>query len=857
MDVVKTFKFRAFLSYSHADRGWAEKLHTELEAYPIPRSLVGRTTRRGRVPAKLRPIFRDRSDMEAGHSLTQQTIDALENSKCLIVICSPFAAHSAYVNEEIRLFKALGRSDAIYPIIIDGEPGDPDLDCFPSMLRTAFDANGQETGERVEPIAADARDVGDGRELAIQKIIGGMLGVELDDLRQRELVDERRRNRIWMATAGLMLFLAIGSGVGTWLAYTRSQTFQRVLGNTVQGIGVLVQETVQASRERGVPIEETLVVLEQAREMLKNLKEEKPDDARLLSQIAKTHLSFADAYALMGKKASMLDETEKAEVILKELMDADKENPEWKVGYSNALVMLGRHQVIIDKPAPALEHFNKALSLKLAAIDAKPGQLRKASRENLEGLAIVYEVLTKLNSSRGERGKTSEHLAKWKEVTTALVDRAEVDNEGHARAFRRAAEAYYLTADLHRRRNERRDGREAARIGLTFAERLDERSTSPVQAMHIKANFQSVLGDIERDDRNKTEALEHFKVALGLREQLKERDPANVSFRRSFAFAYVKLAEVESSFIEKLPDSLKTFESAAKEYDQLQLEFPGDMKVREGQIHALQGVASVKKRLAFLLREEQDRPKRAALLEDARVALRKRLNTAKFMLERDPSFARQYMVTTAAVELGEFLLAIEDYSEAERRLRDGVKERKKLRDRKATMYNRHLVARTLEWLSTAQLKLGKTDRAIGTLEEALAIRKKLYQEPKAPYRAGRLADVHIQLGEAHASAKNCTEGKEQFELAVHPLNEVIAARPGATHWEKMKAKLQRVSEELAEACAPKPAPAETDSSSGAATTDEAPAATGSGSPEASATSPANATLSGDAATAAPSSGPAN
>ena len=55
----------------------------------------------------MRPIFRDREDFSAGHSLTAQTIAALEASQFLVVICSPAAAQSAYVDEEVRYREAL------------------------------------------------------------------------------------------------------------------------------------------------------------------------------------------------------------------------------------------------------------------------------------------------------------------------------------------------------------------------------------------------------------------------------------------------------------------------------------------------------------------------------------------------------------------------------------------------------------------------------------------------------------------------------------------------------------------------------------------------------------------------------
>src|SRR6266508_2691728 len=98
------FKYRAFVSYCHADTKWARWLHRRLEGFRL-RELAGRDGLRGPVPSSLAPIFRDREEFTAGHSLSDQTLAALEASGVLIVLCSPAAAGSRYVNEEIRLFK--------------------------------------------------------------------------------------------------------------------------------------------------------------------------------------------------------------------------------------------------------------------------------------------------------------------------------------------------------------------------------------------------------------------------------------------------------------------------------------------------------------------------------------------------------------------------------------------------------------------------------------------------------------------------------------------------------------------------------------------------------------------------------
>ena len=79
-------------------------------------------------------------------------------------------------------------------MIIDGEPGCPDGgECFPPALRFEVDAEGHVTDRPAEPVAADAREHGDGKRGALLKLAAGLLGVKLDDLVQRDAA-RRARN---------------------------------------------------------------------------------------------------------------------------------------------------------------------------------------------------------------------------------------------------------------------------------------------------------------------------------------------------------------------------------------------------------------------------------------------------------------------------------------------------------------------------------------------------------------------------------------------------------------------------------------------------------------------------------------
>ena len=217
-------RYFAFLSYSHKDKDLADWLHRELERFRVPRSLAGRLTANGVIPRRLTPIFRDQQERAAAGDLGEGIKAALAASQYLIVLCSPTAATSRWTNAEIEAFKHSRPDACAFAAIVAGEPfasevaGREAEECFPPALRQKYDRRGRPTGKRAEPLAADFRDQGEGRRLALLKLIAGMLGVGLDDLVQRETT-RRHRQLAWLAAGSLA-----GMAVTSTLAITAVQS---------------------------------------------------------------------------------------------------------------------------------------------------------------------------------------------------------------------------------------------------------------------------------------------------------------------------------------------------------------------------------------------------------------------------------------------------------------------------------------------------------------------------------------------------------------------------------------------------------------------------------------------------------
>lgn len=335
--------FWCFISYRHADnvepgRQWASWLHHAIETYEVPGDLVGTTNERGdTIPQRIYPVFRDEEELPVDADLASPIFRALDNSKFLLVICSPRAVESHYVAQEIRYFKQLGREDRVLAAMIDGIPNashDPTkttsaLECFPEPLRHRVDAEGQLQKELAEPIAADFRldDASQGWcspeayrqalrnagslsntqieqrvasyqqrcELMKLKIIAGVLGLPLGTLTQRdkayqlELSRKRaRRLRQWLAVVGVLGIVAIAGAViarqQAHIAQEKTILAEQQAEIARQQTKIAQEQTIIAEQQRSVAQEQTNIATENLGLAKKRLAETYYKEASRLMQ---------------------------------------------------------------------------------------------------------------------------------------------------------------------------------------------------------------------------------------------------------------------------------------------------------------------------------------------------------------------------------------------------------------------------------------------------------------------------------------------------------------------------------------------------------------------------------------------
>jgi tetratricopeptide (TPR) repeat protein len=354
-------RYKAFISYSWADKAWGAWAHKALETYTTPKALTGKPGLHGPVPARLAPIFKDREEEAAGAGITASIEAAMAHSDFMIVICSPHSARSKWVGHEVAWFKMRRDPSRVLALVVDGEPGASFIpgreaeECFPKALLYKIGPDLQPTDEKEDvPLAADARKAGDGKRVAKLKLAAAMLGLGLDDLVRRE--ERRRTIRRRLVTAALAVFSVWMTG-NTWFAISQRNEAreQRLIAeqqteNVNAALDYLVSlfEIANPATENPKTIT-ALTILERGRAKLDAELGDKPMvRARLLSAIGSVHQNLGD---VKGAEPILAEAARGPFVTLDREVKA-------KMDYADALIKLRKYdraRPLIDETAAKIE----------------------------------------------------------------------------------------------------------------------------------------------------------------------------------------------------------------------------------------------------------------------------------------------------------------------------------------------------------------------------------------------------------------------------------------------------------------------------------------------------------------------
>ncbi len=224
------YKYFAFISYSRKDSSAAKWLQKRLEWFRFPVKLV-EVSNRPLHAHYIRPVYRDKTNLEVDSQNYWENIKiSLEQSRFLIVLCSPESATSGPVDKEVRHFTDTRENaiPSILPVILRGRVASNDGE---SCLCPALKELGEIITSRNLP--SMIQDHGDQEKEGWENGFVGVLAYLLKI--QRSMISDhlRREQRIKVGrtrmAAGVMALLALGVGIFAYLATVRKKIVESQL----------------------------------------------------------------------------------------------------------------------------------------------------------------------------------------------------------------------------------------------------------------------------------------------------------------------------------------------------------------------------------------------------------------------------------------------------------------------------------------------------------------------------------------------------------------------------------------------------------------------------------------------------
>jgi tetratricopeptide (TPR) repeat protein len=519
------FKYRAFLSYSHADIASARWLHSHLESFPL-RGLAGRETALGKVPKSLHPIFRDRDDFSAGLTLNDQTTAALDASAALIVLCSPASARSSYVNEEIRLFKHRRPERPIVPVLVRGKLSDAAQQCFPPAL-------GLELDEAVPAIAADVCDdgKGGGHELALAKIVASLIGVPSDEVFKRAARVRKRQAIVRDAIAVSVVILA---GVEAYYAHPLKKQ-SPVMTETAAKCATLLPAGQAAEGSQNAP-DQCVTAVEGYRkdatadprdgETARQIDQAKPEEAEH-PQVEATQNGGRELDRTKNAAEGVAD----AEHPAKADANSAGSQRDLSLSYEKSGDELAAKGALAD----ALKAYRDGLAI--------AGGLTKAESENAERRLSLSISHNKVGDVLLAQGAIDDALKAYRESLAIRESLARAD-PANAGLQHDLSVSYDKVADVLVAEGAIDDALKAYRDGLTIADRLTKADPAATQWQRDLSVFHNKVGDVLVDKGALDDALNAYREGLAIRERLAKADPGHAQWLADLASSHGKLGQL-------------------------------------------------------------------------------------------------------------------------------------------------------------------------------------------------------------------------------------------------------------------------------------------------------------------------
>ena len=767
--------YDAFVSYSHAkDKPIAAALQSVVQK-------LGKPWYRRRA---LR-VFRDDTSLSATPSLWPSIEQALGQSRFLILIASPEAAASTWVNKEVGYWLEHKSVDTLLVAVTDGElawdesagdfgrrEGTP----LPPALAGRFASEPKWVDLRAYRDGADKRDA-KFTELAAD-FAATVHGMPKEDLLSQEVRQQRRALTLaWSASASLLVL----AGLAGWqwkaavdaerLAVEQKQIAQQqrdraetTLSAASQTANDLVYKLAAEFRTRkGMPIELVRSVLEQAQELQRKLAE-RGESTPLLRHAAGAALNeLAIALQEIGDLKTALEAAERARALVEKALAEEPNQLWWRENLAisqetvgNILKGLGRHD-------DALESYRKALAIFEKAAADHPDE-RKWQAHVASACLLLATVL----QTRGSQQEALEFLQRGHSIWQQLV----AAEPGRTEWQRRLAISYRDIAYGLSKVGKRAEALAAIQSSIAINEKLAEANPDNVVLQHDLTFAYDRLAGLLAVTGQRPAAIEAYRKSLAITEKLAAGDPGNGRTHASLAIAYRNLADLLSDSAQR-EEAVGFYHKAIEIGTKLTASDPGNTDWRLS-------LATSYRHLGETLWD-------SGASDAALDAYRKSLAIDEALVAADPGNAVwQRDLASDYLRIGNVLLAERRYDEA----REMLLKKLAIDERLAAAAPSDLDAQSALTASYAKLadvlgSLERLDEALDYARKALAITQRLVSvDPTSTQWQRSLAYDHYRVGSQLQQAGRHEEALASFQDGVAVAERLAASDADNLAWQR-------------------------------------------------------------------------
>jgi tetratricopeptide (TPR) repeat protein len=436
--------YDAFISYSHAkDKPIAAALQRAVQT-------LGKPWYRRRA---LR-VFRDDTSLSATPQLWPTIEQALAESRYLILLASPEAAASPWVDKEIAWWLQHKSTDTLLIALTDGAltwdnaANDfvvHDAALLPATLRGKFAAEPKWVDLSAYRAGAAKRDARF-TELAAD-FAAAIRGMPKEDLLSQEVRQQRKALALAWSAAALLLIFALAA-VWQWraavdneraalaqrnraVAAEKDATEQKDVAQTQRDLAVrnfgiakdaadrVVFRIAQDLRDvQGMRVESVRRILDAAQAMMDELAKTAPDDLQLQRSRGAMFGEFVVTYLAAGDLARARAAAEESLAILRKLAAADPGSAGRQRDVSVALNKLGDVRFAAGDRAGALATYEESLSIVRALAAADPGNV-DLQRDLILGLHRIGDARRAAGDRAGALAAYEESLATARRLAAA------------------------------------------------------------------------------------------------------------------------------------------------------------------------------------------------------------------------------------------------------------------------------------------------------------------------------------------------------------------------------------------------------------------------------------------------------